>query len=641
MFIRTLCFALISVVIPKTFASDQVRPERFNPPKNDYGKSIYPFVPYSTDHIVNRIKYLSEDSNPILNFNEIVSKRLNKRKTTNAINKGQQPWMSTYWPLNKGLIADPYEPNINVFRVDRELTWRKNYKILTKRSHSLPLEWTSFDQEQLDQMAPSEKYDILLGDSQFTLTNKVRKYMYDWGSKKENAFMSGKGALDLIGENTLNLAQNYVDWGWLNGDDKPFSSVDEALPLAIKNKGGLTDAIAMHLIKDGKAYTYDQAYKLALPLARKEQSNYVLKKKSSLLATWEGICHGWSTAAGIVPRPNKIVSFKLDNGKRLKFYPDDLKALASYMFANSKIQDAKVVDESSSNPSGGILMQGLRCNDPNPGVDPWGRFYDDRKDAFSDRLEPRCVGVHPAIWHLALVNIIGKQGRSFVVERKISEGVDNHPMSAYKAEFFDPYTAKYSASALKSIRPINKDDQFIEYRNPQATHIVGVRLTMTYVNWKRPKRESYDFKGKDEMRDIEMVYDLELDKDKNIVGGQWRAVEKGRGVMQIKERKQPDFFWIVTKNYKPFFKQNKNLPYWDGNTLPPKEYRTESIKAAYQTYQSFHDRCEVVRKKRTKLNKNLPKYLKVNCKHIYDRPQPLVDVVRMLIRKSNTEGKTF
>lgn len=629
---------LTSILCQPTYATEEVRPEKFKPPKNDYGKHIYPFAPYSTSKINERVKALAEDSSAIVNLNTIISKRLSKRKTTNALNKGQQPWMSTYWPLNQGLIANPYRPNASFNVINEYLRWTPHHKKLIKRIRKDLPKWRSFEQEDLDKMSPAEKYDILLGDENFTMTKKVVKYMYDWGSKKENAFLT---KVDKLGMNTLQVADNYVTNEWLNGDERPFSDREEALPLAIKNKGGIADAIAKYLIEDGIAYTYEDALKKATPMAKREQHNYVVKKKNSLMASWEGICHGWSTAAGIVPRPNKIVSFKLDNNKTLRFYPDDLKALASYMFANSKIQDGRVTDKKTGKTTGGILMQGLRCNDSKPGVDPWGRFYDDRKDAFSDKLEARCVGVHPAIWHLSLVNIIGNQGRSFVVERKISEGVDNHPMSGYKAEYFNPYTGKYEGNIKNKIMPITDEDQFVKWRNPEATHIVGVRLTMTYVNWKRPKRESYDSNSKDEMRDIEMIYDLELDKNMNIVGGQWRAVEKGRGIMQKKERKQPDFFWVVTKNYKPFFKGNSTLPYWDGKSLPPAEYRAAAIAAANQKYPTYHDRCELERNKKSSINKNLPKYIKVNCQHNYDKPQPLIDVVRMLIKRSNNSGKTF
>lgn len=636
---RLLSLSLLTAISMQSISAfantTEVSAKDFEPPRNQYGKTIYPFNPPSSDEILQRVRILTEDRGYISNFHDIINNRLSSKSTTSALNKGKKPWMSTYWPLNKGLIADPYKPNMPIRVVTRELMWKGNYKRLTKRTEDVHPHWRELDNDELDELAPSEKYDILLGDDNFTLTNKVRKYMHDWGSKKENAFLSG---IDKVGEDTWSMANNYVSWGWVNGDNIPFRTAEEAYPIARKSRGGLTDAIADYLLKEGKARTLAEALQKARPLAIKEQSNYIIKEKSDLLATWEGICHGWSTAAGIVPRPRRTVSYRLENGKTLRFFPDDLKALASYMWANSLIQDGRVYDEKTDSYSGGgILMEGLRCNDPSPKKDPWGRFYDATPDAFSDKLEPRCVGVHPAIWHLGLVNIIGKQGRSFVVERKIKEGVDNHPMYSYKMEYFNPYDGEYEGSVKSKIVKITDEDQFKAFRNPEATHIVGVRTTMTYINWKRPKREKYDNESMDEERDIEMVYDIELNKDGVIVGGQWRATETGSSNLFNSERKQPDFFWVVTKDWKPYFQGRTDLPEWkNGRQLPPSEFLEASKAAAAQKYYStkeygWHDRCEIKRDKKTKLNKNLPKYLKVNCEHIYDKPQPLIQVVNKLI----------
>lgn len=604
-------------------------------PRNSYGKLIYPFVAPSSRHVQQRVRIMSEDRNYIKNFHEILNENLSARNTQNAINPGKKPWMSTYWPLNKGLIADPYTPKMKLGRLIREVSWTSNHRALTKRHKKDLPKWATMEQKELDTLAPSEKYDILVGDENFTLTKKVVKYMKDWGSKKENASIS---KIDKIGHDTYALADMYVSNGWVNGDSIPFATVEEAYPLARKNRGGLTDAIAEYLLKEGKARSLKAALEKAKPLAIKEQRNYVLKEKSKLMALWEGICHGWSTAAGIVPRPRKTVEVKLDNGRTLKFFPDDMKALASYMWANSLIQDGRKYDEKTDSYSGGgILMQGMRCNDKSPKKDPWGRVYDDAPDAFSDKLEPRCVGVHPAIWHLGLVNIIGKQGRSFVVERKISEAVDNHPMYSYSAKYFNPYTGKYEGDINNKIKKITDDDQFKAFRNPEATHVVGVRMTMNYINWKRAERKETDDESMDEGRDIEMLYDLELNEKGDIVGGQWRATEKGKGNMFNAERKQPDFFWAVTKDWKPFFKGRTDLPQWkDGSRQPPREYKEASIIATNNKYYStpkfgWYDRCQLEKKKNSDLNKNLPKYLKVNCEHIYEKPQPLIQVVNKLI----------
>ncbi len=80
-------------------------------------------------------------------------------------------------------------------------------------------------------MAPSEKYDILLGDTSFDLTNRIWAYQEKWGSQKK--------------------------WGFLSSIDLP--------------------------------------------------AGYRIPEGNSLMAFWEGICHGWAVAAGHSPRPEKTV----------------------------------------------------------------------------------------------------------------------------------------------------------------------------------------------------------------------------------------------------------------------------------------------------------------------------------------------
>lgn len=574
---------------------------------------IYPFVPFSEEHIVKSLQDVSEDNNAIRNIYELDKKGLKRGKTS------EQPWMSTYWPLNKALIADPYTPTINVFKITRELSWETNYRKFLQRKQKVHTRINELTQDELDTLAPSEKYDILLGDESFDLTNKLWDYAQKWGSAKENSFLS---SLDIVGGGALDKAQELVDLGL-------FQNLDEAMPRAIEMRGGLAENIATNLISQGKYSNYVEAMPEAMEQASQDADNYVLVRKNSLMALWEGICHGWSTAAGIVPRPKKTVTIKLPNGKNLKFFPDDLKGLASLLWANSLVQDSKFVDENGEVFGGGIISEGLRCNQKAPKRDEWGRYYDDRADAYSKKLEPRCVGVHPAIWHLALANIIGNQGRSFVVERKIKAAVDNHPLTRYAAEYFNPKTGDYG-TLKNSITALDESDPFINFRNPKAKAIVGIKMTMTYVNWGRPQREAYDSPAKDDLKDIDMMYDLELDEEGNVVGGQWRLTEKGKvigGRASAIKNTQPDFFWVVTKDWKKFFKEADVSTWKNTNALPPSDWLEAARGAHNFTYMQTHDmgfsnKCKV--KKRRKI-------VEVPCEHKFNRPQPLVNVVNTLI----------
>jgi hypothetical protein len=324
---------------------------------------VYPYVPISTEDINKKIKFFAEDEDPIVNVFEIYKKGLSKAKTT------EKPWTSTYWPLNKGLIADPYKTDIQYHRPMTELRWQKNYKEFLKRKRNVHTKIDELTQEELDVMAPSEKYDLLLGDDSFHLTNRLWDYAYRWGSKKDFGFLS---SINILGGDAYALAQSYVD----NGE---FDSLEAALNKAIEVKGGLTESIAQDLVNQGAYPGLVEAMSEAEKIASDEVSKYKLTKKSNNMALWEGICHGWATAAGIVPRPRKTVKIDMGNGKQLRFFPDDLKGLASLLWANSLVQDSKFLDPNTGeNVGGGVIWEGLRCNLKRPKRDRYGRTYDHR-----------------------------------------------------------------------------------------------------------------------------------------------------------------------------------------------------------------------------------------------------------------------
>lgn len=622
---------------------------------------IYPFVPFKTEKINNDVKRLTEDKAYIKNIFDMHVGDLFSGKTFKKDKDGNvtvfQPWTSTYWPLNKGLIADPTPTKnpYNPMNIRYAVDWKHNYNKLRARKRSVHARinekdkkgrWI-FNNNALASLAASEKYDLLLGDLNFPLTTQIWSYMNNWGSKKENGFLS---SFDVVGGQALELAKKMVSEG-------QYENIDDALPKAIELRGGLTEHLAEEMVKDGKYSSIQEALEEAKTIATSEAKNYAPKKKNTMMALWEGICHGWSTAAGIVPRPKKSVVFNLPDGRELKFYPDDLKGLAAMLWANSLIQDGKYnpVNEKNENlvaengekaVTGGIIMQGLRCNNKKPKTDEWGRYYDAAPDFFSKKLEPRCVGVHPATWHMGLVNIIGNQGRSFIVERKIKAAVDNHPLSAYDMKFFNPYNGKYGSLA-DSVRPLTEDDQFFDFRNGETKLIVGVKTTMVYMDWETPERKSSDQEAFDSPKEVEMLYDLELDADGNIIGGQWRTTEVGKNFLNIGAgHTQPDFFWVVTKHWrrageiknqsKAYFEPLEGLSTWnsDKGELPGEDWKIAAQHAHSFKYQQTHDmgwneKCEAIN-----IKKKGP-IIEVPCEHKVNHPQPLINVVNELIRLSN------
>jgi len=591
--------------------------------------AIYPFVAKSPRKIYSDVKKVTEDPNFVKNFFEIEKLSLLSARTN------EQPWTGSYWPLSKGTIADPFEDSKIPYYLDiKWVTWRGNYKRFIKRKKKVLANIDSLTERELAKLAPSEKYDLLLGDKDFDLTTRLWEYMEKWGSAKENSFITN---LILIGENSLNLANEYVANNW-------YSSVEDAFINSWNLKPTLSAENSLILIREGRYENAIQAFHEALLTSEEEAGHYVLAKKNSLIAGWEGICNGWATAAGLTPRPRKTVYFNLEDGRKLKFYPSDIRGLVSLYWVNSLIQDPAFIGQDGLPKTQGTVSAGLRCNLSNPGVDIWGRPYDDSDDPFNRRInkrrDSRCSGVHPATWHLGLVNLIGKQKRSFIVERKVGDAVDNHPMFKYEMSFFHPNNGKTFSKTHDNLIKIDENDQFKQLRHPLAKYIVGVDLTYTYMDYIKPIRREQNNESHDKLVDKNVYYDLELDQNYNIIGGQWRAYKIGLAPLENNHpiagnNTMPDFFWAITKDYKDtgWFGDRSDIENWsDVSKAPPQSW----LKAAKQ-YHSFQynmtvdnglaQTCKVTSRKYKK-NKE------VLCEQSYNRPQPFINIINQLITLS-------
>jgi hypothetical protein len=508
-------------------------------------REIYPFRPLPTEMINCRLKRLTENQNYLWDIREMNKKGLMRANTK------VQPWGGSYWPLIQGQIANTYQDKdyTTYVRSGLELTsWKHNVSKFEKRKEKVHPTIYDLSEKELAELAPSEKYDVLLGDTSFDLTNRIWSFAATWGEKKK--------------------------WGFLSSIELP--------------------------------------------------EGYRVPEASKLMALWEGICHGWAIAAGSSPRPNRTVWVTLPNGKRMPFYPNDIKALVSLMWANSVVQD-------------NVIVEGLRCNRKMPDKDEFGRYIDKELDKDDNTLMPRCADVHPAIYHTSIVNILGVEGRSFVVDKSAKASISNQPVSGYEYKYFHPETGK-EGSFFQSLISINhyRKDPFRSARNPDARYIVGVDMILKYIDWEFPKADDTNYASNDKIGEMDFNYDLELDANFRIVGGQWRVKKNGNSRIIRNNTQQPDFFWVVPRDYKKFFEPVASLPKWDfkKSTLPPMEFQSAARVAHGFTYQmtkefGWNEQCTVF-----PINKRDGGPLKVNCEFKYPRPQPLINVVEKLLEES-------
>jgi hypothetical protein len=223
---------------------------------------------------------------------------------------------------------------------------------------------------------------------------------------------------------------------------------------------------------------------------------------------WFGLCHGWAAASFMLPRPTKSVAVRSAGGGELVLTPSDIKALATLLWANA---------------SAPTKFVGGRCNERAPGRDESGR-----------EVDPECLDNNPATWHLAMVNQIGLARRSLVIDLEKGYQVWNQPVLSYSYGYENPVTGKASRSLAESKVKLADfaSDPYAKHRSPQADSVVNIFMSVMYISETDPNLARTDAPENDIRRMIAFEYDLELDRNDEIVGGEWHSPN------------HPDFLWV-------------------------------------------------------------------------------------------------
>ncbi len=80
------------------------------------------------------------------------------------------PWSDDYWALARGILGFRYNDYdmTNLIIGDSKQTWPSHFKYIQENSVQDYIE-----RGEIDKLSPSEKYDLLIGDKDFTLTKKM------------------------------------------------------------------------------------------------------------------------------------------------------------------------------------------------------------------------------------------------------------------------------------------------------------------------------------------------------------------------------------------------------------------------------------------------------------------------------------
>jgi hypothetical protein len=257
--------------------------------------------------------------------------------------------------------------------------------------------------------------------------------------------------------------------------------------------------------------------------------------------SWMGLCHGWAAASFMLPEPVKKVSINVADNK-IVFNPSDIKAFGSLLWAKG---------EFSSRFIGG------RCNEKQPELDNNGH-----------PKEVDCLDNNPGSWHMAVVNQIGQFDRSFIMDASYDLQVWNQPVYGYEYSYFN-VQSNNDVENLKDALVDRNDfanDPRIKVRAANAKYLVGVKMIVKYVSENSPSDEenqSINY-GLANYR-----YDLELDGDMNIVGGEWYS------------KNHPDFLWVPEASAFPESINDSSNLRVNLNNLSPEIKKAAVLNASY------------------------------------------------------------
>lgn len=355
----------------------------------------------------------------------------------------REPWSGDYWPYYRGVLGarygDPGFPGGD---------FAANHAYVLQQPGSAIARYGSA--AEVDLLSPSEKYDLLVGDSHFSLTQTM----------------------------------------WARG----LSSADA----------------------------------------------------NGVVPAWMGICQGWAAAAIATERPGMTIHVRAADGRRwLRFYPTDIKALASLLWADGDYE-ARFI--------------GGRCRVVSPRTDRNGRIID-----------PDCFDTNPGAWHLAITNQVGASRRGLVFDSTYDYEIWNQPVLGYNYYYFNPETKLFSGTLEEAQIPLERfrRDPFSGYRSAKTKTVVGIAMDLSYQAETVPTQAWTDSPQDDRYRVVRYYYDLELDSAGNVIGGEWY------------QNMHPDFLWVPAPGahaHSGF--EEKAVGEWDLRKPLPEAWRDAALDAS-------------------------------------------------------------
>jgi hypothetical protein len=146
----------------------------------------------------------------------------------------------------------------------------------------------------------------------------------------------------------------------------------------------------------------------------------------------------------------------------------------------------------------------------------------------------------------------------------------NQPALGYSYSYFNPQTLAYSDDLAGARVPMAQftADKFGRYRSKKAAFVVGITMDFTYVHETLPSHASSDDASQDSLRTVRYYYDLELDQQDRVIGGEWYA------------NQHPDFLWVPKPGtHASSVAEGQASGSWKGAGILPTSWRNAAKRA--------------------------------------------------------------
>jgi hypothetical protein len=228
------------------------------------------------------------------------------------------------------------------------------------------------------------------------------------------------------------------------------------------------------------------------------------------IPTWEGLCHAWAPATMAYSNPSAVTLTNKD-GVEVSFGSSDVKALLTYFLH---------YDKSSAN-----FFLGGRCNTDFTELRSELNRGEITQEEYDRQINTsKCRDTNAGAFHMVLTNQIGLLNEGFIVDVTRDLEVWNQPVHKFDSTIVSEFNGASEGAARGTVKEI-------EIRT-RMYYTVEVDQTW-YLDAPGYSAESVK----------NYHYRVELNKNDEIIGGEWIGSER------------PDFLWKQTKpKFSGFFK---------------------------------------------------------------------------------------